>query len=234
MSQKTPSEDTNTTYKNKQEKSIPTSVSSSQNINKDLKLLQKKRNVNLLERNFLYRRFLSQPEKSNEYETESNTYALLNRIDLDNQPHNKLSNFKNLSANAFWFYICSNYFPYYSNEFIFQKDKIYELIENLIKQINNNTCCNITKKNPGNFQEKFNFFEEFKNLVKYLNIPKTTKSKDKNNNLFQITNINSNNVSHSNNNLTYIQSIKEEIKNLIKKLETENKNKYTKNDKIKR
>ena len=132
MSQQTSAEVTNNTSKNKQEKSISTSITSSQNINKDLKLLQKKRNANLFERNFLYRRLLSQPEKSNEYETESNTYALLNRIDLDNQPHNKLSNFKNLSANAFWFYICSNYFPYYSNELIFQKEKIYELIENII------------------------------------------------------------------------------------------------------
>ena len=224
MSQQTSAEVTNNTYKNKQEKSMLTSITSSHNINKDLKLLQKKRNINLFERNFLYRRFLCPTEKSNEYETESNSYALLNRIDLENQPHNKLSNFKNLSANAFWFYICSNYFPYYSNELIFHKDKIYELLENLIKQINNNTPYNTIKKNPGNFQEKFNFFEEFKNLVKTLNIPKTTKSKDKTNNLFQITNTNSNTISH-NNNLSYIQLIKEEIKNLIKKLEIENRTK---------
>ena len=121
-------------------------------------LLNKKRNKDLerFERNYLNRRFYHHINPNNEYEKEAKTFSILNHFDFDSPPYNKFSSIKNISANAFWFLICSNYFPYFANELLELKIYIPEEITKLIEYINNNSI-NVGKKNP-NFGEKFNFF----------------------------------------------------------------------------
>ena len=126
--------------------------------------LKKKRNLEIIERNFLIRRFYHPIRQNSEYEMESKAYGILNHFDYDSPPYNKFSSIKNITANAFWFLICSNYFPYYSNELIDQKECIPEELKKLIDYININNIS-INKRNPSNFGEKFNFLRELKKIV---------------------------------------------------------------------
>ena len=206
---------------------------------KKKQLLRKKRNLEIIERNYLIRRFYYPIKQNSEYEIEAKTYGILNHFDFDSSPYNKFSSIKNISANAFWFLLCSNYFPYYSNELIDQKECIPEELKKLIDYINNN---NSIKKISTNFGEKFNFLRNLKNIVN--NFVKKKITYNEKNNLFQTTNINtslkSNNINNSNTinlnenksniNLTNlsctntISSIKSLLENLIKYFENQNEN----------
>ena len=99
---------------------------------KKKQFLRKKRNLELIERNYLIRRFYYPIRQTNEYEIESKTYSILNHFDLESPLYNKFSSINNISANAFWFLMCSFYFPYYSNELIDQKECIPEELKKLI------------------------------------------------------------------------------------------------------
>ena len=101
-------------------------------------VLRKKRNLDIIERNYILRRFYKPIDTNNEYEMESKTYSILNHFDFDSPPYNKFSCIKNISANAFWFLFCSNYFPYLSNELIDQKEYIPEELKKLIDCLNMN------------------------------------------------------------------------------------------------
>ena len=203
--------------------------------------LRKKRNLDIIEHNFLIRRFYKAIEPSDEYETESKTYSILNHFEFDSPPYNKFSCIKNISANAFWFLFCSNYFPYLSNELIDQKEYIPEELKKLIDCLNSNLVP--IKKNNSSILSKFNFIKELKKLVQ-----KFTKKKSglgEKNNIFQTTSINStstttfiessnsinldetkNNINISNLSCTSnISSIKTLLENLIKYFEHENKTK---------
>ena len=218
--------------------SNPSNPSSIQADPKKNQQLRRKRNLEIVERNYLIRRFYYPIKQDNEYELESKTYSILNQFDLDSPPYNKFSSIKNISANAFWFLICSNYFPYLSNELIDHKECIPEELKKLIDYINSNNIS-INKKNYSHFGEKFNFLKEIKEIVK--NFSKKKNNLNEKNNLFQTTNINSNtNTSSStislnenksninisnlscNNNISSIKSLSE---NLIKYFEHENENK---------
>ena len=201
-------------------------------------LLRKKRNLEIIERNYLIRRFYYPIRQNSEYELEAKTYSIFNHFDFDSPPYNKFSSIKNISANAFWFLICSNYFPYYANELIDQKEYIPEELKKLIDYINNNNIS-INKKNP-NLGDKFNFLKNLKTLVN--NFSKKKNNLNEKNNLFQTTsinpNLNSNNQNNSNiininenksniniSNLSCtnnISSIKSLLENLIKYFEHEN------------
>ena len=190
--------------------------------------LRKKRNLEIIERNYLIRRFYHPIRQNSEYEMESKAYGILNHFDYDSPPYNKFSSIKNITANAFWFLICSNYFPYYSNELIDQKECIPEELKKLIDYININNIS-INKKNPANFGEKFNFFRELKKIVQNF-----SKKNINEKNLFQCTytspnsgiislnenkpNINISNLSCTN----HISSIKSLLEHLIKYFEHEN------------
>ena len=211
------------------------SISNSQSIQPDPKrkqFLRKKRNLEIIERNYLIRRFYYPIRQNSDYEIESKTYSILNHFDFDSPPYNKFSSIKNFSANAFWFLICSNYFPYYSNELIDQKECLPEELKKLLDYIVANNI-NISKKNSGNLSEKFNFLRNLKNIVNFF-IKKKNNSNEKNN-LFQINtvnnsnsidlnenkpNINISNLSCNNN----ISSIKTLLENLIKYIEHYNEN----------
>ena len=215
--------------------SNPSNTSSIQVDPKKNQQLRKKRNLEIIERNHLIRRFYYPVKPDNEYQTESNAYGILNHFDFDSPPYNKFSSIKNISANAFWFLICSNYFPYLSNELIDQKECIPEELKKLIDYINTNNIS-INKKNS-NFGEKFNFLKEIKKIVQ--NFSKQKNNLNEKNNLFQTTNINSNsneniislnesksNIDISNLSCTNsISSIKSLLENLIKYFEHENENK---------
>ena len=202
--------------------------------------LRKKRALEIIERNFILRRFYKPIDANNEYETESKTYSILNHFKLDSPPFNKFSCIKNISANAFWFLFCSNYFPYLSNELIDQKEYIYDELKKLIDIMNSNVIP--IKKNSSNF-EKCQFLNELKKIVQ-----KFTKKKNisgEKNNIFQTTSINSsstntpNNTSHSinldenKNNINIsnlsctsnLSSIKTLLENLIKYFEHQNESK---------
>ena len=212
------------------------SISNSQSIQSDPKrkqFLRKKRNLEIIERNYLIRRFYYPIRQNSDYEIESKTYSILNHFDFDSPPYNKFSSIKNFSANAFWFLICSNYFPYYSNELIDQKECLPEELKKLLDYIVANNI-NISKKNSGNLSEKFSFLRNLKNIVNFF-IKKKNNSSEKNN-LFQINtvnnsnsidlnenkpNINISNLSCNNN----ISSIKTLLENLIKYIEHYNENK---------
>ena len=201
-------------------------------------LLRKKRNLEIIERNYLIRRFYYPIRQNSEYELEAKTYSIFNHFDFDSPPYNKFSSIKNISANAFWFLICSNYFPYYANELIDQKEYIPEELKKLIDYINNNNIS-INKKNP-NLGDKFNFLKNLKTLVN--SFSKKKNNLNEKNNLFQTTsinpNLNSNNQNNSNiininenksniniSNLSCtnnISSIKSLLENLIKYFEHEN------------
>ena len=201
-------------------------------------LLRKKRNLEIIERNYLIRRFYCPIRQNSEYELKAKTYSIFNHFDFDSPPYNKFSSIKNISANAFWFLICSNYFPYYANELIDQKEYIPEELKKLIDYINNNNIS-INKKNP-NLGDKFNFLKNLKTLVN--NFSKKKNNLNEKNNLFQTTsinpNLNSNNQNNSNiininenksniniSNLSCtnnISSIKPLLENLIKYFEHEN------------
>ena len=201
-------------------------------------LLRKKRNLEIIERNYLIRRFYYPIRQNSEYELEAKTYSIFNHFDFDSPPYNKFSSIKNMSANAFWFLICSNYFPYYANELFDQKDYIPEELKKLIDFINNNNIS-INKKNA-NLGDKFNFVKNLKKIVS--NFSKKKNNLNEKNNLFQTTSINpslnSNNGNNSNiinlnenksniniSNLSCtnnISSIKSLLENLIKFFEHEN------------
>ena len=210
-----------------------TNTASNQPDLKKNQLLRKKRNLEIIERNFLIRRFYYPIRQNSEYELEAKTYSIFNHFDFDSPPYNKFSSIKNISANAFWFLICSNYFPYYANELIDQKEYIPEELKKLIDHINNNNIS-INKKNA-NLGDKFNFLKNLKKIVN--NFSKKRNNLNEKNNLFQTTSINSNlnqnngNISNNFNNLienksninisnlsctTSISSIKSLLENLIK------------------
>ena len=192
--------------------------------------LRKKRNLEIIERNFLIRRFYYPIRQNTEYEVESKAYSILNHFDFESPPYNKFSSIKNISANAFWFLICSNYFPYYSNELIDQKECIPEQLKKLIDYIN----INSVSSNKKNHWEKYIFLKELKKIVQ--NFSKT-KNDINDKKIFQTTNItqNSNTISLNENkfniNLTNlsctnnISSIKSLLENLIKYFELQNESK---------
>ena len=203
-------------------------------------ILRKKRNLDIIERNYILRRFYKPIDANNEYEMESKTYSILNHFDFDSPPYNKFSCIKNISANAFWFLFCSNYFPYLSNELIDQKEYIPEELKKLIDCLNSNLVP-IKKNSP--ILEKFNFIKELKKIVqKYIKKKNNTNEK---NNIFQTTSVNSsstttpvtssnsinldetkNNINISNLSCTSnISSIKTLLENLIKYFEHENESK---------
>ena len=211
---------------------------------KKKQFLRKKRNLELIERNYLIRRFYYPIRQTNEYEIESKTYSILNHFDLESPLYNKFSSINNISANAFWFLICSYYFPYYSNELIDQKECISDELKKLIDYIDTNN----NKKNT-NWEDKLNFtkikylleifskkkndLKEKNNLFQTINIETNRNTNDINNSK-SITNLNENkktcnlsNLSCTNN----ISSIKYLLQNLIKYLE--NKNEYYFYSKIK-
>ena len=197
-------------------------------------LLNKKRNKDLerFERNYLNRRFYHHINPNNEYEKEAKTFSILNHFDFDSPPYNKFSSIKNISANAFWFLICSNYFPYFANELLELKIYIPEEITKLIEYINNNSIS-VGKKNQ-NFGEKFNFLKNLKNIVNKFSKKKNNSISNEKSNLFQTTNINNsiyNNIHNENkksiniSNLSCtnnISSIKSLLENLIKYFEHQN------------
>lgn len=133
---------------------------------KKINYLRKKRNLDIIERNYILRRFYKPIDTNNEYETESKTYSILNHFDFDSPPYNKFLSIKNISANAFWFLFCSNYFPYLSNELIDQKEYMPDELKKLIDCMNSNLVP-IKKNSP--FIEKFNFIKELKKITqKYM------------------------------------------------------------------
>ena len=203
-------------------------------------ILRKKRNLDIIERNYILRRFYKPIDANNEYEMESKTYSILNHFDFDSPPYNKFSCIKNISANAFWFLFCSNYFPYLSNELIDQKEYIPEELKKLIDCLNSNLVP-IKKNSP--ILEKFNFIKELKKIVqKYIKKKNTTNEKS---NIFQTTSVNSSstttpitssnsiNIDETKNNINIsnlsctsnISSIKSLLENLIKYFEHENESK---------
>ena len=203
-------------------------------------ILRKKRNLDIIERNYILRRFYKPIDANNEYEMESKTYSILNHFDFDSPPYNKFSCIKNISANAFWFLFCSNYFPYLSNELIDQKEYIPEELKKLIDCLNSNLVP-IKKNSP--ILEKFNFIKELKKIVqKYIKKKNTTNEKS---NIFQTTSVNSSstttpitssnsiNIDETKNNINIsnlsctssISSIKALLENLIKYFEHENESK---------
>ena len=203
-------------------------------------ILRKKRNLDIIERNYILRRFYKPIDSNNEYEMESKTYSILNHFDFDSPPYNKFSCIKNISANAFWFLFCSNYFPYLSNELIDQKEYIPEELKKLIDCLNSNLVP-IKKNSP--ILEKFNFIKELKKIVqKYIKKKNTTNEKS---NIFQTTSVNSSstttpitssnsiNIDETKNNINIsnlsctsnISSIKSLLENLIKYFEHENESK---------
>ena len=207
---------------------------------KKINHLRKKRNLDIIERNYILRRFYKPIDTNNEYETESKTYSILNHFEFDSPPYNKFSSIKNISANAFWFLFCSNYFPYLSNELIDQKEYIPDELKKLIDCMNSNLVP-IKKNSP--FIEKFNFIKELKKIVqKYMKKKNTPGEKS---NIFQTTSVNTSstatpstcsnsiNLEESKNNINIsnlsctsnISSIKTLLENLIKYFEHENESK---------
>ena len=67
---------------------------------KKKQFLRKKRNLELIERNYLIRRFYYPIRQANEYEIESKTYSILNHFDLESPLYNKFSSINNISANS--------------------------------------------------------------------------------------------------------------------------------------
>ena len=212
-------------------------ISNTQSDSKKTTHLRKKRNLDIIERNYIIRRFYKPIEANNEYETESKTYSILNHFEFDSPPYNKFSCIKNISANAFWFLFCSNYFPYLSNELIDQKEYIPDELKKLIDCLNTNLVP-IRKNSP--ILEKFNFLKELKHIVqKYIKKKNGTGEK---NNIFQTTSVNSSstatpslnsnsinldetksNINISNLSCTSsISSIKTLLENLIKYFEQKN------------
>ena len=212
-------------------------ISNTQPDSKKTTHLRKKRNLDIIERNYIIRRFYKPIEANNEYETESKTYSILNHFEFDSPPYNKFSCIKNISANAFWFLFCSNYFSYLSNELIDQKEYIPDELKKLIDCLNTNLVP-IRKNSP--ILEKFNFLKELKHIVqKYIKKKNGTGEK---NNIFQTTSVNSSstatpslnsnsinldetksNINISNLSCTSsISSIKSLLENLIKYFEQKN------------
>ena len=88
-------------------------LSNTQPESKKITHLRKKRNLDIIERNYIIRRFYKPIDANNEYETESKTYSILNHFEFDSPPYNKFSCIKNISANAFWFFQPIYFYSYY-------------------------------------------------------------------------------------------------------------------------
>ena len=236
-------------------KTIPNHLTIAQDNKKNNQYINKKRynkqkHLSNLEKNYLIRRFYAnniQNEPNgingineiNEYEITAKIFSILNHFDFDLPPYNKFSSIKNFSANAFWFLICSNYFPFLSNQLIDKKIYLHEELKKLIDHHINTSNISINKKNQ-NLGEKFNFLKNLKNIVNKFS--KKKNNSNEKNNLFQTisispslklnnannsnsislnenkANINLSNLSCSNN----ISSIKALIENLIKYFEHQN------------
>ena len=183
-------------------------ISNPQLESKKITHLRKKRNLDIIERNYIIRRFYKPIDANNEYETESKTYSILNHFDFDSPPYNKFSCIKNISANAFWFLFCSNYFPYLSNELIDLKEYIPDELKKLIDCLNSNL---IPIKKNSNYLEKFNFPKELKKIVQKFS-KKKNEPKEKNN-IFQTTSVNStsNTTPSSSSNLINLDETKNNI-----------------------
>lgn len=114
--------------------------------NNDTTFLTKKRNLSLLQRNYLIRRIISPvTNDKNEYEKISNLYYLLMSLDWTDDSHSKTSLLQNLRGNSLWYYICSNYFPFVSNELVDNVNLLYDVISRYIIERHSNKP--IYKKN---------------------------------------------------------------------------------------
>ena len=125
--------------------------------------INKKRNIDLLQRNYLIRRIISPDiEKNNEYEKNSNLYYLLNSFNWGEELNSKISILSNLRGNSLWFYFNSMYFPFTSNELIENKELLPDIIN---KYIINRQSLNkgIYKKNSPNMK-KLKFYNDILSL----------------------------------------------------------------------
>ncbi len=131
-------------------------------------LLNKKRNIDLIQRNYLIRRIISPHiDYKNEYEKISNLNYLLNSFNWNEELYSKNSIIDNLRGSSLWFYLNSMYFPFTSNELIENKELIPDIIK---KYIIDRQSLNkgIYKKNSPT-PKKYKFYNDILSLSESLN-----------------------------------------------------------------
>ena len=126
-------------------------------------ILNKKRNIDLLQRNYLIRRIISPHiDYKNEYEKNSNLYYLLNSFNWNEELYSKNSIIENLRGNSLWFYFNSMYFPFTSNELIENKELIPDIIKKYIIERQSLNKGIYKKNSPA--PKKFKFYNDILSL----------------------------------------------------------------------
>ena len=130
-------------------------------------ILNKKRNIDLLQRNYLIRRIISPHiDYKNEYEKISNLYYLLNSFNWNEELYSKNSIIENLRGNSLWFYFNSMYFPFTSNELIEKKELIPDIIKKYIIERQSLNKGIYKKNSPA--PKKFKFYNDILSLSEVL------------------------------------------------------------------
>ena len=119
--------------------------------------LNKKRNISLLQRNYLIRRILSPIiNDNNEYEKICNLYYLLMSFDWNDEVHSKNNLLQNIRGNSLWFYISAMYFPFVSNELVDNVSLLPDVINKCIIERHSTGKTPYKKNTPYHKKEKFN------------------------------------------------------------------------------
>ena len=129
--------------------------------------LNKKRNLNLLQRNYLIRRIVTpSSNEDSDYERISNLYYLLMSFNWNEDIHNNCNKtmlMQNLRGNSLWFYICSSYFPYLVNELIDNVNLLPDIVNKFLIERQALAKSGIYKKNsPSVKKEKL--FKQIKSI----------------------------------------------------------------------
>ena len=149
------------------------------------KFLNKKRQMEIIQKNYLIRRILTPNiDQKNEYEKIGNFYYLLNSLNWENYD-SKIPFLDNFRESSFWFFINSQYFPYVSNELIEKKDLFYDVIKKYFIERQSNSNLIIKKNSPEN--KKIKFFNEISHNI-FINNNKNIQIEEELNNIEKLYN----------------------------------------------
>ena len=158
---------------------------SSTKSNESQKFLNKKRQMEIIQKNYLIRRILTPNiDQKNEYEKIGNFYYLLNSLNWENYD-SKIPFLDNFRESSFWFFINSQYFPYVSNELIEKKDLFYDVIKKYFIERQSNSNLIIKKNSPEN--KKIKFFNEISHNI-FINNNKNIQIEEELNNIENLYN----------------------------------------------
>ena len=154
--------------------SFPQMSASTNDTSSPSAFLNRKRNLTILQRNYLIKRIispLSAQTSNNDYESIANLFYLLMSFNWNDDNHsnnNKNTLLQNLRGNSLWFYYCSSYFPFVANELLDNSCLLPDIVNKYLIERQTLSKCTIYKKNSPSFKKE-KTFRTVKNLAQRLN-----------------------------------------------------------------